>query len=262
MSGTDRKRLFPHLELVRLESGAVLCESDAELRHAYFPISSLISLIYVTGDGSSTEVAVTGCEGMIGIPLFMGGKTTPNRAVVTGGGYAYRLTGALTRQEFDRSLAVQQILLRYTQALLTQMSLIAVCNRHHSVDQQLCRWLLTSLDRLPSRSISTTHELISNMLGVRREGVTLAAGKLQAAGIIACTRGHITMLDRPRLEQLSCECYRTVHDEFDRLLPNADPMRAAPEQAQAAAASVAGHIHRHAPALRVQASSFRREHRH
>jgi len=171
-------------------------------------------------DGASAEIAVVGNEGMVGVALFMGGETTPNRAVVQSGGYAYRLRGKLLKEEFSLSGALQHMLLRYTQALLTQMAQTAVCNRHHSVDQQLCRWLLMSLDRLPSNKLIMTQDLIANMLGVRREGVTQAAGKLQAQGLITYRRGHITVLDRPGLEQVCCECYGVVKREFDRLLPD------------------------------------------
>jgi CRP-like cAMP-binding protein len=199
--------------------GAVLYESGNELRHVYFPTTSIVSLLYVMLDGASAEIAVVGNEGIIGVALFMGGETMPNRAVVQSAGYAYRLKGQLLKQEFNRSGELQHLLLRYTQALLTQMAQTAVCNRHHSLDQQLCRWLLLSLDRLPANELVMTQELIANMLGVRREGVTEAAGKLQKAGLIAYRRGHITVLDRAGLEARSCECYAVVKQEFDRLLP-------------------------------------------
>jgi CRP-like cAMP-binding protein len=170
-------------------------------------------------DGASAEIAIVGCEGMVGVALFMGGESTASRAVVQSAGHAYRLSGKLVKQEFIRAGAMQYLLLRYTQALLTQMAQTAVCNRHHSVDQQLCRWLLLSLDRLDSNDLTMTQELIANMLGVRREGVTEAAGKLQAAGLIRYSRGHITVLNRPMLEARACECYAVVKKEFDRLLP-------------------------------------------
>jgi CRP-like cAMP-binding protein len=213
--------VFPDLELVRLPLGEVLYESGDQLQHVYFPTLAIVSLLYVMADGASAEIAVVGNEGIIGIALFMGGETMPNRAVVQSAGYAYRLQGQLLKEEFNRAGELQHLLLRYTQALLTQMSQTAVCNRHHSVDQQLCRWLLLSLDRLPSNELSMTQELIANMLGVRREGVTEAAGKLQSAGLIHYSRGHITVLDRPRLEARVCECYQVVKTEFDRLLPYA-----------------------------------------
>ncbi|GAC1630620.1 MAG: Crp/Fnr family transcriptional regulator [Nevskia sp.] len=213
-------RLFPLLEHVELPLGHVLYESGSTLQHVYFPTDSIISLLYVMENGASAEIAVVGNEGMVGIALFMGGETTPNRAVVQSAGSAYRLKGALLKREFARSGPFQHLLLRYTQALLTQMSQTAVCNRHHSVDQQLCRWLLLSLDRLPSNKLTMTQELIANMLGVRREGVTEAAGKLQAQSLIQYSRGRITVLDRPGLEKASCECYRVVKTEFDRLLPD------------------------------------------
>lgn len=214
-----RERVFPRLELVPMPLGHVLYESGRSLQHVYFPTDSIVSLLYVMEDGASAEIAVVGNEGMVGVALFMGGETTPNRAVVQSAGHAYRLKGALLKQEFNRSGPLQHLLLRYTQALLTQMSQTAVCNRHHSVDQQLCRWLLLSLDRLHSNQLNMTQELIANMLGVRREGVTEAAGKLQAQGLIRYRRGQITVLDRPGLEQAACECYAVVKREFDRLLP-------------------------------------------
>jgi CRP-like cAMP-binding protein len=199
--------------------GMVLYESGNELRHVYFPTTAIVSLLYVMLDGASAEIAVVGNEGIIGVALFMGGETMPNRAVVQSAGQAYRLKGQLLKQEFNRSGELQHLLLRYTQALLTQMAQTAVCNRHHSLDQQLCRWLLLSIDRLPSNELAMTQELIANMLGVRREGVTEAAGKLQKAGLIRYQRGHITVLDRAGLEARACECYAVVKKEFDRLLP-------------------------------------------
>ena len=214
-----RDRIFPHLELVPLPLGHVLYESGSTLQHVYFPTDSIVSLLYVMENGASAEIAIVGNEGMVGVALFMGGETTPNRAVVQSAGHAYRLAGSLLKQEFGRSGSLQHLLLRYTQALLTQMAQTAVCNRHHSVDQQLCRWLLLSLDRLPSNTLSMTQELIANMLGVRREGVTESAGKLQAKGLIRYSRGRITVLDRPGLEAVCCECYAVVKREFDRLLP-------------------------------------------
>jgi CRP-like cAMP-binding protein len=215
----ESERLYRHLEPVVLPLGDVLYESGDRLQYVYFPIASIVSLLYVMADGASAEIAVVGNEGIIGIALFMGGETMPNRAVVQSAGHAYRLKGQLLKEEFNRAGELQHLLLRYTQALLTQMSQTAVCNRHHSVDQQLCRWLLLSLDRLPSNELKMTQELIANMLGVRREGVTEAAGKLQNAGLIHYSRGQITVLDRPRLEARACECYQVVKTEFDRLLP-------------------------------------------
>ena len=215
-----RERIFPFVELVEMPLGKVLYESGDTLQHVYFPTDSIVSLLYVMENGASAEIAVVGNEGMVGIALFMGGETTPNRAVVQSAGYAYRLKGALLKTEFNRSGALQHLPLRYTQALLTPMSQTAVCNRHHTVDQQLCRWLLLSLDRLSGNKLVMTQELIANMLGVRREGVTEAAGKLQAVGLIEYSRGRITVLDRPGLEKSSCECYAVVKTEFDRLLPN------------------------------------------
>lgn len=214
-------RVSALLEPVDLPLGAVLYESGSRLRHVYFPTTSIVSLLYVMKDGASAEIAIVGNEGLVGIALFMGGETTPSRAVVQSAGQGYRLKGQHIKREFGRAAMLQQLLLRYTQALLTQMAQTAVCNRHHSVDQQLCRWLLLSLDRLPTNQLTMTQELIANMLGVRREGVTEAAGKLQSAGLIRYSRGHIVVLDRQRLEARACECYRVVKDEFDRLLPEA-----------------------------------------
>ncbi|MGQ0835278.1 MAG: Crp/Fnr family transcriptional regulator [Gammaproteobacteria bacterium] len=215
----ERERLFPHLKLVPMPLGMVLYESGDALRHIYFPTDSIISLLYVLQDGSSAEIAVVGNEGVIGVSLFMGGETTPSRAIVQSAGFAYRLTGKRLKIEFNRHGQMLDVLLRYTQSLITQMAQTAVCNRHHTVDQQLCRWLLLSLDRLPSDQLNMTQELIANMLGVRREGVTEAAGKLQKEGVIRYSRGRITVLNRRKLEHLSCECYAVVKKETDRLLP-------------------------------------------
>lgn len=215
----DFERLKPHLKLVPLSLGEVLYESDREMRHVYFPTDSIVSLLYVLADGASAEIAVVGNEGIIGVSLFMGGETTPSRAVVQSAGHAYQLSGKLLKEEFNLASAMQHLLLRYTQALITQMAQTAVCNRHHSLDQQLCRWLLLSLDRLASNELVMTQELIANMLGVRRVGVTEAAGKLQEAGLIYYSRGHITVIDRKGLEARTCECYAVVKKESDRLLP-------------------------------------------
>jgi len=215
----DRERLLAHLELVPMPLGHVLYESGSELRHVYFPTTAIVSLLYVMVDGASAEIAVVGNEGIIGVALFMGGATRPNRAVVQSAGKGYRLRAGVLKEEFNRSAPVLHLLLRYTQALITQMAQTAVCNRHHSLDQQLCRWLLLSLDRLSGSELVMTQELIANMLGVRREGVTEAALKLQRAGLIRYARGHITALDRPGLEARSCECYAVVKKEYDRLLP-------------------------------------------
>ena len=217
---TEYDRLFPNLELVNLPLGQVLYESGGQLEYVYFPTNSIISLLYVMENGASAEIAIVGNEGILGISLFMGGETTPSRAVVQSAGVGYRLKGSLLKAEFNRAGPVQRLLLRYTQALITQMAQTAVCNRHHSVEQQLCRWLLLSLDRLESNELSMTQELIANMLGVRREGVTEAACKLQTAGLIHYSRGHITVIDRPTLEKRSCECYEVVKTEFERLLPS------------------------------------------
>ena len=212
-------RLLPHLEIVDLPLGKVLYEPGDRLAHVYFPTTSIVSLLYVMEDGASAEIAVVGHEGVVGISLFMGGNSTPSRAVVQSAGQGFRLKANLLMEEFDRAGQVLHLLLRYTQALITQMSQTAVCNRHHSLDQQLCRWLLLSLDRLQSNELAMTQELIANMLGVRREGVTEAAGHLHHAGLIRYQRGHITVLDRPALERRTCECYAVVKNEYDRLLP-------------------------------------------
>jgi CRP-like cAMP-binding protein len=217
---SESKRLLPQMELVSLPLGKTLYDSGEQLSHVYFPTTSIVSLLYELENGSSAEIAVVGNEGIVGIALFMGGDTTPNRAVVQSAGHAYRLPGRLLKEEFNRAGALQQLLLRYTLARLTQMAQTAVCNRHHSVDQQLCRWLLLSLDRLPTMELVMTQELIANMLGVRREGVTEAAGKLQKAGLIQYGRGRIAVLDRPGLEKRVCECYDVVRKEFRRLLPD------------------------------------------
>jgi len=213
------KRLLPQLEHFRLPLGYAIHESDREQRYVYFPTNSIVSLLYVMEDGSSAEIAVVGNEGLVGIALFMGGESTPNRAVVQSAGDAYRLEGDVIKGEFERDGPLRHLLLRYTQALITQLAQTAVCNRHHEVEQHLCRWLLLSLDRLPSNELTMTQVLIANMLGVRREGVTEAAGHLQAAGLIHYSRGHITVLDRKGLEMRVCECYGVIKTEFDRLLP-------------------------------------------
>ncbi len=212
-------RLANSLELIPLPLGKVLYESGDNLRYIYFPTDAIVSLLYVMESGASAEISVVGNEGLIGVSVFMGGESTPSRAIVQSAGSAYRLPGQLLKDEFNRHGDLLLLILRYTQALITQMAQTAVCNRHHSIDQQLCRWLLLSLDRLPDNKLVMTQELIANMLGVRREGVTDAAGKLQRQGVIEYSRGHITVLDRPRLETLSCECYAVVKKETDRLLP-------------------------------------------
>ena len=218
LPAAEREQIYPHLQLVEMPLGKVVYEPGDVLRYAYFPTDSIVSLLYVLEDGASTEISIVGNDGLIGLTLLMGGGTAPRRAVVQSGGHAYRLLGQTLREEFHRNATVRLLLLRYTQALITQMAQTVVCNRHHSVDQQLCRWLLMSLDRLPSNELTITHELIANMLGVRREGVTEAVSKLQRVGVINHSRGHITALDRPALERLSCECYSVVKRETDRLL--------------------------------------------
>lgn len=215
----EAARLFPQLKLVELPLGTSIYESGDPQRHIYFPTNSIVSLLHVLKDGASAEIAVVGKEGAIGVALFMGGETTPSRAIVQSAGRAYRLPSLAIKEEFGRHGEMLHLLLRYTQALITQMAQTAVCNRHHSVDQQLCRWLLLSLDRLSGNRLNMTQELIANMLGVRREGVTTAAGKLQKLGVIRYSRGQITVLDRTALEALSCECYAVVKKETDRLLP-------------------------------------------
>lgn len=212
------ERLLPGLQLVSLPPGKVLYESGDTLRHVYFPIDCIVSLLYVMKNGASAEISVVGNEGVVGIALFMGGESTPSRAIIQSGGYAYRLLGKKFKDECNRHSEMLMLLLRYTQSLITQMAQTAVCNRHHSIDQQLCRWLLLSLDRLSGNHLIMTQERIANMLGVRREGVTEAAGKLQKLGVIEYTRGQITVLNRPRLEQLTCECYAVVKMETDRLM--------------------------------------------
>jgi CRP-like cAMP-binding protein len=213
-------RLLPDLNPVAMPLGKVIYEAGAQLEHVYFPAPGcIVSMLYVMEDGASAEIAVVGDEGMVGIALFMGGGHTPSRALVQSAGQAFQLKGWALKKEFERHGELQHLLLRYTQALITQMSQTAVCNRHHSVEQQLCRWLLLSLDRLSNNELAMTQELIANMLGVRREGVTEAAGRLQAQGLISYRRGNITVLDRPGLEAQVCECYAVVKKEYDRLLP-------------------------------------------
>ncbi len=221
LAASDYERIAARLELVPLKLGEVLYEPGMPLRHVYFPTTAIVSLLYVMENGASAEIAIVGNEGILGIALFMGGETTPSRAVVQSAGYGYRLKAQFLKEEFERFGPFLRLLLRYTQALITQMAQTAVCNRHHSLDQQLCRWLLLSLDRLATNELTMTQELIANMLGVRREGVTESAGRLQLAGLIHYRRGKITVLDRPRLEARTCECYQVVKTEFDRLLPYA-----------------------------------------
>ena len=219
LPGKDFQRLLPQLELVDIALGVPLYESGGHLQHVFFPIAGIVSLLYVTQGGNSAELAVVGSEGMIGISLFMGGETTPNRAVVQSTCRAYRLPAHVLKEQFGAGGALHLILLKYTQALITQISQTAVCNLHHSVDQQLCRWLLLSLDRLPDNKLQMTQELIANMLGVRRQGVTESARKLEHDGLITYKRGLITVLDRPGLENRACECYSVVRTETERLLP-------------------------------------------
>ncbi|EON92058.1 putative cAMP regulatory protein [Marinobacter lipolyticus SM19] len=215
-----KERIFPRLTLIELNLGDVIYESGQPIEYVYFPTSCIISLLYVMLNGASAEISVVGNEGMAGIAVFMGGDSTPSRSIVQSRGAAYRMPSTELKAEFNNHADVRVLMLRYTQALITQMSQTAVCNRHHSIDQQLCRWLLLSLDRLPDNRLTMTQELIANMLGVRWEGVTEAAGKLQKLGIIEYHRGHITVLDRARLETLCCECYAVVKRETDRLAPD------------------------------------------
>ncbi len=226
LPATEICRLLPHLEHVKLSLGEVLYEAGGKLKYAYFPSDCIISMLYVLENGASAEIAVVGNEGVLGISLFMGGDTTSSRAVVQSSGFAYRIKSNLLLEEFNRAGPLLRLLLRYTQALISQMTQTAVCNRHHGIDQQLCRWLLLSIDRLSSDSLTMTQELIANMLGVRREGVTEAAGKLQRKGLITYSRGHINVIDRPGLEKVVCECYAVVKAEYDRLIediPRGDP---------------------------------------
>jgi CRP-like cAMP-binding protein len=216
----EAQRWMPLLESVDLPLGHVLYESGAELTHVYFPTTAIVSLLYVMENGASAEIAVVGNEGILGVSLFMGGESTPSRAVVQSAGHGFRLKAIVMKEEFNRAGPVLHLLLRYTQALITQMAQTAACNRHHTLDQQLCRWLLLSLDRLQGNQLVMTQELSANMLGVRREGVTEGALKLQHAGLISYARGHITVLDRKGLEKRSCECYSVVKKEYDRLLPD------------------------------------------
>ncbi|WP_440590647.1 Crp/Fnr family transcriptional regulator [Rheinheimera fenheensis] len=218
-----QQRLFPHLDLVEMPLGKVLYESGDVMRYVYFPTDCIVSLLYVMENGSSAEISVVGYDGMVGVSLFMGGDSTTSRAIVQSAGFAYRMLGHRLKDEFNRHGQLLHILLRYSQALLTQMAQTAVCNRHHSIDQQLCRWLLLSLDRLKDNHLVMTQELIANMLGVRREGVTEAAGRLHKQGVIDYSRGHILVTNRAKLEQLSCECYAVVKAETDRLLPILTP---------------------------------------
>ncbi len=215
----ERQRWIPQLEVIDMPLGKVLYESGDTMRHVYFPATAIVSLLYVMENGSSAEIAVVGSEGIVGIALFMGGESTPSRAVVQSAGHGLRLKAQLVKDEFNRAGPVMHLLLRYTQALITQMTQTAACNRHHSLEQQLCRWMLLSLDRLEGTELVMTQELMANMLGVRREGVTEAALKLQKLGLIRYARGHISVLNRPGLELRTCECYAVVKKEYDRLLP-------------------------------------------
>jgi CRP-like cAMP-binding protein len=220
LPAADYGRLLPNLELVPWPLGWTVYEAGTPMKYVYFPTSGVVSRIYVTENGASTEIAVTGNEGLVGIALIMGGETSPRRVTVHSAGYAYRLRADVLQGEFERGGPLQRLLLRYVQALITQMAQAAVCNRHHTLEQQLCRWLLSNLDRLPSNELTVTQELIANLLGVRREGVTVTAGHLQQSGVIRYSRGHISVLDRAKLETLACECYTVVKEAFERLLPD------------------------------------------
>jgi CRP-like cAMP-binding protein len=217
-----RKRVLPQLESVHLSLGQIVYESGDVPRYVYFPTDCIVSLLYVMEDGDSAEISVVGNEGIVGVSVFMGGESTPSRAIIQSAGHAYRLSARRVKEEFNNDPDTRLLMLRYTQALITQMAQTAVCNRHHTIDQQLCRWILLSLDRLPSSELTMTQELIANMLGVRREGVTHAAGKLQDEKVIEYTRGRITVLDRAKLEKLCCECYDVVKRESDRLIPESE----------------------------------------
>jgi len=219
-----KDQIYPQLREVKLSLGEEVYAAGQEVKYVYFPTDSIISLLYVMLDGASAEISVVGCEGIVGIAVFMGGESTPSRAVVQSAGMAYRLPAAELKRQFNADANFRVLMLRYTQALITQMAQTAVCNRHHTIDQQLCRWLLLSLDRLPHSQLTMTQELIANMLGVRREGVTEAAGKLQNAGVISYQRGKITVINRSKLEQLSCECYAVVKQETDRLAAYANKL--------------------------------------
>ena len=223
LSADELECLSPHLELIQMSLGEVLYEAGEKLHYAYFPVDSIISILYLTESGASAEIAVVGFEGMVDVSLFMTGRSMPNRAVVQSAGYSYRIQQKHFMQEFDRHEGLLSIMLKYTQVLLTQMAQTAVCNRHHSIDQQLCRWLLLSLDRLHSNELLMTQELIANMLGVRREGVTEAAGKLQQAGLIQYYRGHITVLDRVGLEERVCECYEVALTDLTQQITIPEP---------------------------------------
>ena len=217
---SESNRIVPHLDLVPFPLGMVLYESGNRLDHVYFPTTAIVSMLSVLEDGTSAEIAMVGNKGIVGIALFMGGDTMPTRAVVRNAGHAYRLGARLLQQEFNRNGALQRLLLRYTQALMTQMAQTAVCNRHHTLEQQLCRWLLLSLDRLAENELRITQKLISDMLGVRRESINAVTVRLQNAGLIHYSRGRVTVLNRPGLEALACECYTVVREEFRRLLPD------------------------------------------
>jgi len=219
-----KDQIYPQLREVKLSLGEEVYAAGQEVKYVYFPTDSIISLLYVMLDGASAEISVVGCEGIVGIAVFMGGESTPSRAVVQSAGMAYRLPAAELKRQFNADANFRVLMLRYTQALITQMAQTAVCNRHHTIDQQLCRWLLLSMDRLPTSRLTMTQELIANMLGVRREGVTEAAGKLQNAGVISYRRGKITVINRSKLEQLSCECYAVVKQETDRLAAYANKL--------------------------------------
>lgn len=234
-----RARLLPDLVLTPLPLGKVLCEPGAVMRHAYFPTDSIVSLIYLMEDGASAEISMVGKDGVVGVPLFMGGESAASRAVVQSAGYSYRLLAPRLKEEFNRNEALQTLMLRYAQALMTQMAQTGVCNRHHAIDQQLCRRLLMAIDRISGHELYMTQELISNMLGVRREGVTEAAGRLQAMGVISYSRGRIKVLDRQRLESLACECYAVVRLETERLLPRGEQKPKAAEPARHSSAALA-----------------------
>jgi CRP-like cAMP-binding protein len=221
LSEEDWRSLEPHLELVRVKSPQLLCDADEPIRHMYFPTTAVMSMLYLMEDGATVEVAAIGNEGVVGVPVLTGGGTMPSRVEVRSSGFAYRVPASVFRKEFEKSMGIHRLMLLYIQALMTQIAQSALCNRHHSVNEQLCRWLLLAHDRLTTDELAVTQQMIANMLGVRREGVTEAAGKLQEAGLIRQRRGHITVLDRHGLEARACECYSMIRREFDRLLPRA-----------------------------------------
>jgi len=250
LPAAELRQLVPHLERFPMRLGEIICRPGEQMQHAYFPTTAIVSLLYVMESGASAQIANVGNEGVLGIPIFMGGNTTPSSAVVQTAGLGYRLKANVLRQEFDGGGQIQQMLLRYTQAFSVQIGLTATCNRHHSIEQQLCRWLLSTLDRLPSSEVVMTHELVAAMLGVRRESITAAAGKLQRAGVLSYRRGHITVVERAGLEDAVCECYTVMKGQYSRLRADAPPRHRRP--------SADGHNEIHRPVDTVEAGTPRR----